>query len=183
MLPKARNEGLLFEEVDDELIVYDPSRSEAHCLNRVSALVWKNCDGYRDVGDLAVRLHGDLPITASEEEVQGIVVLALERLEAAHLLECSSIEDARVPDSISRRAALKKIGMASVLSVGLPVVASIIVPTPAAARSPGGCSDEQLNTCYGRCQSAYCTENEEGGVDCAEPDFTNCLDLCDAGCI
>lgn len=31
-LPYAREEGLLWEEVGDELIVYDQQRDRAHCL-------------------------------------------------------------------------------------------------------------------------------------------------------
>src|SRR5262245_61642665 len=40
MNPEARRDGLLTEEVADELVVYDQDTNLAHRLNRSSALVW-----------------------------------------------------------------------------------------------------------------------------------------------
>jgi hypothetical protein len=57
MNPRARRNGLLSEQLDDEWIVYDPERDRGHCLNRTAALVWQHADGERTVGDLAAMLR------------------------------------------------------------------------------------------------------------------------------
>ena len=44
-LPRSRTENLVVRELDDETLVYDMDRNEAHCLNRTVALVWNQCDG------------------------------------------------------------------------------------------------------------------------------------------
>ena len=44
-LPHARTDNLVIRELDDETLVYDMERDEAHCLNQTAALVWKQCDG------------------------------------------------------------------------------------------------------------------------------------------
>src|SRR5581483_4404541 len=51
--PVRRELGVLFEPMDDELLVYDSERSRAHSLNSTAALVWRACDGRRDVNGLA----------------------------------------------------------------------------------------------------------------------------------
>ena len=43
--PLARSEGLVVEEVGDELLVADPLSSRAHSLNAFAARVWQACDG------------------------------------------------------------------------------------------------------------------------------------------
>lgn len=44
-LPQSRRENPVVREVDDEILVDDLDRKEAHCLNRTVALVWNQCDG------------------------------------------------------------------------------------------------------------------------------------------
>ena len=44
-LPLSRTDNLVIRELDDETLVYDMERDEAHCLNQTAALVWQQCDG------------------------------------------------------------------------------------------------------------------------------------------
>ncbi len=44
-LPRARKEGLLIQELPEEVLVFDLSTAKAHCLNHTAALVWRRCDG------------------------------------------------------------------------------------------------------------------------------------------
>ena len=83
MNPKARQDDLLMEEVADELVVYDQQRKLAHSLNRTAALVWRHCDGQRSITDLAKLLRAELDPVADED----LVLVAIDRLEASHLLE------------------------------------------------------------------------------------------------
>src|SRR4051794_24438190 len=103
MHPKAREEGLLVEELADETMVYDQKRHKAHCLNRTAALVWRHCDGQTSVSQLVTLLR-KLELPAEEE----LVWLALDRLEKAHLLQD---RPARPMEGISRRQVMRKLGM------------------------------------------------------------------------
>jgi hypothetical protein len=131
MLPQARTEKLLIQEVGDELIVYDETRDRAHRLNATATTVWRHCDGKTDVADLTRLLAKKLDLPPEED----LIWLALSRLEAAHLL-CGPV---RHPDaaSVSRRAVMRKIGMVGTLTLLLPVVTSIMAPTPAMSQSCG----------------------------------------------
>ena len=54
--PRARNEGLLVQEMPDELLVYDLVRHKAHCLNQTAAMIWTRCDGKTSVKQMAAFL-------------------------------------------------------------------------------------------------------------------------------
>ena len=50
--PMARQNGLVVQEMPDEVLVYDLDTNKAHCLNQSAAFVWKSCDGSNSVGDI-----------------------------------------------------------------------------------------------------------------------------------
>jgi Coenzyme PQQ synthesis protein D (PqqD) len=130
-LPKARNDGLLTEEVDDELVVYDRETQRAHRLNRTARLVWHACDGQTTVGDLAMRLQDELELATTDED---IVWLTLRKLERADLLEASRMPTPGV-NGVSRRQLVHRLGLVGGLAALLPVVQTMRVPTPAMAQS------------------------------------------------
>jgi hypothetical protein len=131
MLPQARTEKLLIQEVGDELIVYDETRDRAHRLNATATTVWRHCDGKTDVADLACLLAKKLDLPPEED----LIWLALSRLDTAHLLR----GPVQQPDaaSVSRRTVVRKIGTVGTLALLLPVVTSIMAPTPAMSQSCG----------------------------------------------
>jgi coenzyme PQQ synthesis protein D (PqqD) len=142
--PKAREEGLAVERVDDEVLIYDLERDRAHRLNETAALVFEHCDGERDPAGLAELLSEKSGGPVDE----GVVRAALVRLSDARLL------DERVGpadgDGWSRRQALRKIGAAgAVAGLGLPVVKSIVAPTPAAAQASCAADGERCGTVTG----------------------------------
>jgi len=120
--PKARSDGLLSEQVGDEIVVYDGRRQEAHSLNRAASIVWRHSDGTRTVPQLAGVLGKELGIEANES----LVEYALDRLADARLLE---------KNSVTRRDAMRRISLAGAAAFALPVVLSIIAPTSAMAAS------------------------------------------------
>ena len=130
MNPRARMEGILAKQVDDDLIVYDISRHHAHHLNRTAAIVWRHANGERSIGDLSVILQLELDRAADEE----LVWCALDRLSVARLLEEPDPRSAEATGA-SRRQFVRKVGLAGALSLFLPVVTSIVVPTPVEAQS------------------------------------------------
>lgn len=44
-MPATRKETLLSQEMDGELVLYDPGRDRVHTLNPTARLVWEHCDG------------------------------------------------------------------------------------------------------------------------------------------
>ena len=82
VLPHARDEGLVAEELPDEMLVYDLDTHKAHCLNQTAAMVWKHCDGQTPVRDIALILRDKMNTPVDDE----IVWFSLDQLSKAHLL-------------------------------------------------------------------------------------------------
>src|SRR5437867_7114608 len=104
-LPRARKEGLLIQELPEEVLVYDLSTAKAHCLNQTAALVWKRCDGKTSTAEMTKFLQKELGSRVDA----GVVLLALHRLEKARLIE----EGSAPRDRVSRRDLLRRIGWAA----------------------------------------------------------------------
>ena len=96
-----------------------------HCLNKTGAAIWESCDGTNSVDDLAHIVEAKLGAPTDRK----LVLLALEELEKAELMEAGSgvVSNAGFT---SRREAIGKIAMA-----GSALVATIVVPTPVAHSS------------------------------------------------
>ena len=142
MTPRARQAGLTSEAVDDEVMIYDLERDQAHRLNRTAAVTFRHCDGRRTVGELAAVLQREVGPSADEN----LVWLTLERLSAANLLEepvSRSADELRT----SRRLFVRKVGLIGALSLLLPVVTTIAAPTPALAQSGLPCSCDSCDSC------------------------------------
>jgi len=161
----AIREGLLVRELAGELVVYALKRHEAHCLNRTAAFVFTHNDGRATAGQIADRLQAELNVAADED----LVWLAIRQLDEAGLL-------GRTPprpelESRSRRDAVRRIGRGA--AALLPVVTSILVPTPAEAAATcvpaGACSANAGKDCYRfgaagcgptcTCQPGSCSSN------------------------
>ena len=133
--PLARSEGLITEELDGELLVYDSESNMAHALGPDTATLWRACDGRSDPQALAARCD------TSEEHVRDML---------AGLGELGLLEHVRTEqEGDTRRSALRKIGVAG---VGVAAVNSILVPVAAAAGScveEGGCVSQGQTCCTG----------------------------------
>jgi hypothetical protein len=127
-LPQARTEGLVIRELDDETLVYDTERDEAHCLNQTAALVWESCDGRTTAAQAAQSLQSKLDASVDQD----LVWLAVKQLQRFHLVEAS----AKAP-AVSRRDLVLKYAPAALV---LPVIMSITAPTPAGAATPPPCA-------------------------------------------
>lgn len=148
-LPRLRADGLVIHELPDEVLVYDKVRDRAHCLNQSAALVWRACDGQRAPEEIARKLSTQSTVAVTED----VVLLALAQLEEIHLLE--QLENVPVSFAgMSRRQMARSLGVTA--AVTLPVITSILAPTPAQAATciaPGQpCSPVQL--CCTSCNPA-----------------------------
>lgn len=133
-LPIARKEGLVVQEMPDEILVYDLESNKAYCLNQTAALVWKFCNGKNSASDISKNLGRELKILVPED----LVWLAIDQLSKDNLLK----EEIRLNiGGLSRREAVKKIGLASMIA--LPIVAMLSFPKAALAAtcSASACSD------------------------------------------
>ena len=124
MIPKARKEELVVQEVSDEVLVYDLRTNRAHCLNETAAFVWKSCDGKNSVEEIGKKCQRDSGKPVSEE----MIWLAIEQLGKRELLE-KPVEV--VFEGQTRREALKRIGLGAMIA--LPIVTSLTAPTAALA--------------------------------------------------
>ena len=62
LIPRARQDELVVEELPDETLLYDLKSHKASCLNRTAALVWSHCDGQTSVAEMATMLERQLKI-------------------------------------------------------------------------------------------------------------------------
>lgn len=154
--PVARHEGLVVQEMPEEVLVYDLNTNKAHCLNKSAAAVWKNCDGTNSISDIAAILKNEFKTPVTED----FVWLAVDQLSNDALLE----EKLTAPSNgLSRREALRRVALASL--VALPVVASLTAPTAAQAAS----------TCASVNSVCTCTSTPTNG-SCTS--FTGCTGAC-----
>lgn len=118
-----RRTDLVETHIGNEVLLYDGETHRAYRLNDSAALVWHRCNGQTPVGDIV--------------ESGGAARNVLARLAADELVF-------NVPADISRRPmtrsgfVLRAGATIAAGSVVVPVIESILVPTPAAAESVDG---------------------------------------------
>jgi len=125
--PVARTESLIVKEVDGETLVYDLKSDKAHCLNDTAARVWKNCDGSKNVSEIAELLSAESNSNVKDE----VVWLALDQLEKFKLLEEAPAKPSFLA-GMTRRQMVARLGIAA---VALPAIVSIVAPTAKAQAS------------------------------------------------
>jgi hypothetical protein len=143
---KPKRIECLTREFQDELLVYDPERHKAHCLNRTAAVVWLECSGDATVQEIANKLESYF--RTSDD---ALVRLSVAKLGKAGLIErTDAVLDGG--ELLNRREVLRRIRAMAV--VALPLVTSMLIPTPAAAASCfpllHACSSD-IQCCSGHC--------------------------------
>ncbi|MBV9958225.1 MAG: PqqD family protein [Acidobacteria bacterium] len=124
--PLARQEGLVVQQMPDEVLIYDLERHKAHCLNLTAARIWQHCDGRTSVAQIARKLTQEFQARVGED----VVYLALDQLGKDHLL-ASRVALPPQMKGVSRRELMRRVGLAT--AVALPIVISIMSPTAAHA--------------------------------------------------
>ncbi len=142
---------MIVQTLPDETLVYDLDRDLAHCLNQSASLVWNYCDGKSTTKQIARSVSGELDHPIDER----FVWLALDQLGRNHLLADGPL--ASPINGMGRREVMKALAVSA--AVAVPLVASIVAPTPA-----------QAATCLHA--GAPCTSSAQ----C-------CSGVCDGGCI
>lgn len=125
MEPLARRSEIYAENLSEEVILYDKSNHNVHSLSKIAAAIWENCDGTKSLDDLEHIVEAKFGAPME----RNVVLLALEQLEKAGLMEAGSVV---VPHAglTSRREAVGKIALA-----GTALVATIVASAPKAHAS------------------------------------------------
>jgi len=148
--PLARQSGLILRELENEILIYDTENNKAHCLNETAALVWQQCDGHATPAEISRTLSRQLGTTIDER----VVWFALKQLSRDHLLEEDLTPPAVFTVGLNRREMVRVLGLAAVVAV--PLVTSIVAPTPAQAATclPSGAScTNSAECCSGLCNT------------------------------
>ncbi len=155
-LPLARKEGLVIKEVDDEVLIYDLARDQAHCLNASAARIWRLCDGKSSVDQLAITLGRD----SDAQPDANLILLGLQDLQRNHLLEIeNSTSHALIAQGMSRREAVRRIGIGA--AIALPLVISISAPTAVQAAVSCAARCKPCST-GAECCSGVCIDTPSG---------------------
>jgi hypothetical protein len=155
-LPKIC-ENLLIQELNDEVLIYDLITNKSYCLNETAKAVFNACDGQQTFADVK------LP--------EEIVYLSLDELKKQDLIK----GDYASPFAgLSRREAIRKVGLASLLA--LPVVAVLVAPTAISAAS-ANCSCTAASNLNARTQGCPCVSNNDCCGVCI---FNNGSPICSA---
>ena len=141
--PKAiKREDWFFEEAGGEMLVYNLERHRVHCLNDTAVRIWKLCTGRRTVNQITA----ELPLALHPRSRELVVRNAIGQLARLGLIEAK--EDA---PNISRRELAKRIGIGAAAAVALPLVTTILAPTPAYAAGCPSHSCTKNPDCPGSC--------------------------------
>jgi hypothetical protein len=129
--PLARTQGLIFESLDDELLIYDVEDNLLCRLNRTAALVWQNADGSRTVDELADTLRAELGDLADVD----LVLVSLDRLHEHGLIAWGYEPRDSDAAGLSRRRFIRRTGVVGTAALALPLVTSLVAPVAADAQS------------------------------------------------
>jgi len=85
-LPKTRTD-VIFRQLDDDWVLFDPRSDQLHVLNLSAAVVWAHCDGLTDLDALAGALIGAFEADLSHAQARLDAEAAVARFREAGLLE------------------------------------------------------------------------------------------------
>lgn len=136
--PLSRQDRIVVQDIDGEVLIYDLDKSKAFCLNPTSAFIWRACDGTRTVEEIRSHVSKKLGATPSED----LVWLAIEQLNREKLL-VDAPNTREHFGGLSRRDVIRRIGVGSM--VALPIVAGLAAPLAIHANS--ACVTGGLCTC------------------------------------
>ena len=83
--PRVRDD-VVFRELEDEWVVFDPVTRRLHALNGTAAVVWEHCGGDLTVGEIAEAVRDAFRDPPAPEAVRRDVEAILERFRTEGLL-------------------------------------------------------------------------------------------------
>jgi hypothetical protein len=73
-----RNESCQMEELDDEILLYNPTNNKTLYINKSASIIWQLCDGRQSVQDIITMIQEAYP--GNEAELESDVMTTLENL-------------------------------------------------------------------------------------------------------
>jgi Coenzyme PQQ synthesis protein D (PqqD) len=120
-IPKARNNQIVTQQSENEILIYDLTNNKAHCLNETSTIIWQNCDGNKTVAEIS-----------NENKIpEEYVLVALKKFDKANLLQTTT-DGAWQNNGLSRRKLLLRAGTTA---VALPLLTTLVAPLAVNAQS------------------------------------------------
>lgn len=83
--PRGRDD-VVFRQLDDEWVIYDPAADRLHVLNLTAALVWSHCTGEYGVREIAEAVGKAFDPPVAGERIREDVESALRTLQSEGLL-------------------------------------------------------------------------------------------------
>jgi hypothetical protein len=133
---RLESDKLILEQLLDELMIFDPDRNKAFCLNQTAAFVWRHCDGKTTVSEMTELLRRDWGKPVDER----VIWFALDILSKDGLL--APFPALSVGTGITRRDVLQKLGTGAAMAV--PLVTVLFV-NPAKAHASSMAPDNISN--------------------------------------
>lgn len=146
-LPKSRQDDLVLQHLENEMLVYDLVTNKAFSLNETSAIVFNACDGRTTFADLKAR----------HSFTDELIFLALDELKKESLLADDNYQSPFA--GISRREAARKVGLATMIA--MPVIMGVVAPTAVMAQSGASGPLPLFSSCTTalECASRACSNN------------------------
>jgi hypothetical protein len=127
--PRVRQIDLLSEELQGERVVYDNSNNKVHRMNATMSWLWNRCDGSRTIDDLISAMQSD----TGHGDARDLIIEGLHQLADANLLEPGSVDLNTLGSA--RNMVSRRVAVAAGVSIAVPILTSILAPTPASAKS------------------------------------------------
>jgi hypothetical protein len=83
--PRARPD-VVFRQLDEEWVIFDPAANRLHALNLTAALVWSHCSGELSVLQIADEVGAAFDPPKTGTEITDDVTAAVERFREEGLL-------------------------------------------------------------------------------------------------
>lgn len=113
---RLESDNLIYEQLPDELMIFDPARNKAFCLNQTASFVWRHCDGATTVAEMTELLRKDWAKPVDER----VVWFALDILAKDGLLApCPALSTGA---GVTRRELLQRLGTGAAMAVPLVTV-------------------------------------------------------------
>lgn len=84
--PRGR-EDVVFRQLADDWVLFDPKANQIHVLNLSAALVWTACTGEASFDQIVEEVAGSYPDAPTERQVKEDVDNALARFSSEGLIE------------------------------------------------------------------------------------------------
>lgn len=159
--PKAKNENIVVQELEKEILIYNLETNKAFCLNDTSSMIYRLCNGKRTISEISQSLNKKTKQTTNED----LIWLALDQFKRNGLLENNNKFEIDF-GGLNRRQMIKKAGLASMIA--LPLISSIVAPNSVAAQS--GLTNQPV---FAACSS---TSQCASGLNCSQCSFGNNCD-------